>query len=1201
MQIFYIKKTIFFNIFFVFKFVVRMSYVNSWIDTRQTKAEQLILRRLFDLYVPPLMKLISSKLKTIVPISPISMIMLICNLLECLLEPEKIPKKSPETWYEMIFAFAAIWGIGSSLLKDTGTDYRDEFSRFFRREFQSISFPMEDGKNIFSYYVDIETSEFKPWTNLLPEFTLNMEVPLQMVLVDNEETIRLKYFIEKLVRAKRSVMLVGPAGCGKSVIMNDKLKQLSNEYSIAQVPLNYYTSSEMMQTNLEKHLERRGGRTYRPIGPKSMIYFLDDMNMPEVDTYYTIQAHTIVRQFMDYESWFDRTDFVLKDIQKCQFVGAFNPTAGSFTINPRLQRHFSTFAVSEPSDDTIRSIYFNILSQFLNDPLNELSTNVIEQCANIVDATIALHKRMLKMFLPTAQKFHYFFNMRDLTNICQGLLWATKESCSNATKLIRLWAHEASRVYCDKLITIEDTNQFEAQLKQTINESFVDLNSDAILRKPLIHFHFAESLNDAKYMPIKSWNSLSHNLINAMKNYNEFIGDMNLTLFEDAMSHITRISRIMNSDRGYGLLIGVGGFGKQSLTRLTAFINSLELYQTTVRKGFTLTDFRSELASLYIKTGLKNINCCYLMTDAQVADEKFLVLINDFLATGHISNLFTPEEIIEITSNMVNETKQAGLKDTPENCYNFFIEKVRRNLKMILCFSPVGSTLKMRTRKFPALLNATTIDWLFDWPKEALKSVSMRFLSNIEVLPPNLIEPISEFMTFVHGTVTDISKVFNQNEKRYNYTTPKTFLELLALYDKLINEKTVEYQHRIATLQTGLLKLAECARQVDGLKIQLKEQEVLLSVKNKDADDKFAAVSSENEKIQAERDIVAESEKKVAIIEKGVSDKAKICAADLKKAEPIMMRAIAALDTLDKKNLTELKAFSSPPEIVVEVCCAVSVLLTPKNKKVLPKNKSNWAECKKMMGTVDMFLQSLKNYDKKNIRPAVIQALLPYLKIPGFTGDSVKSKSMAAAGLCDWVINIYKFYEIYLEVGPKERALEAAEAELHGAQSALQELNDKLLVFQKELDVLQGHLNDALKMKEQCQAEADATAYKIDLAFRLVNGLASEKDRWMVLIDTYKAQITDLAGDALQVSCFLSYVGGFTSSYRFDLQHNFWTHKLKSIQPAIPSSDGNPLEMICDDAIIAQWNNEGLPKDNMSVENAAILLNSSRWPLMIGK
>lgn len=186
-----------------------MSYVNSWIDTRPLNSEQTILRRLFDQYVLALMLVVTNKMKTIIPISPIAMIMLICNLLECLLDPVNIPTKSADVWYEMIFAFATIWGIGSSLFKDTAADYREEFSRYFQKEFPSVTFPVESGKNIFSYYVDVQTSEFKPWTDLLPEFRLNIEVPLQMVLVDNEETIRLKYFIDTLIRARKGVMLVG--------------------------------------------------------------------------------------------------------------------------------------------------------------------------------------------------------------------------------------------------------------------------------------------------------------------------------------------------------------------------------------------------------------------------------------------------------------------------------------------------------------------------------------------------------------------------------------------------------------------------------------------------------------------------------------------------------------------------------------------------------------------------------------------------------------------------------------------------------------------------------------------------------------------------------------------------------------------------------------------------------------------------------
>lgn len=136
-----------------------------------------------------------------------------------------------------------------------------------------------------------------------------------------------------------------------------------------------------------------------------------------------------------------------------------------------------------------------------------------------------------------------------------------------------------------------------------------------------------------------------------------------------------------------------------------------------------------------MKTGVKNGTCCYLMTDSQVAEEQFLVIINDLLASGEIPDLFPPDDVENIVNAVRNEVKQAGILDSKENCWKFFIEKVRRTLKIVLCFSPVGSTLRVRSRKFPAIVNCTSIDWFHEWPQNALESVATRFLEGIEELP----------------------------------------------------------------------------------------------------------------------------------------------------------------------------------------------------------------------------------------------------------------------------------------------------------------------------------------------------------------------------------------------------------------------------------------------------------------------------------
>lgn len=157
--------------------------------------------------------------------------------------------------------------------------------------------------------------------------------------------------------------------------------------------------------------------------------------------------------------------------------------------------------------------------------------------------------------------------------------------------------------------------------------------------------------------------------------------------------------------------------------------------QIQLKKGYGVPDLKHELASLYLKSGMKNVGIMFLMTDAQVPNEYFLVPINDMLASGEIPDMFPDDEIENIIAGVRNEVKGAGILDTRENCWKFFIDRVRRQFKLVLCFSPVGSTLRVRSRKFPAIINNTQTNWFHEWPQDALVSVASRFLQEIEVLP----------------------------------------------------------------------------------------------------------------------------------------------------------------------------------------------------------------------------------------------------------------------------------------------------------------------------------------------------------------------------------------------------------------------------------------------------------------------------------
>lgn len=147
---------------------------------------------------------------------------------------------------------------------------------------------------------------------------------------------------------------------------------------------------------------------------------------------------------------------------------------------------------------------------------------------------------------------------------------------------------------------------------------------------------------------------------------------------------------------------------------------------------------------------------------------------------------------------------------------------------------------------------------------------------------------------------------------------------------------------------------------------------------NAAADKLIGIVSAESEKVKRERFTASEEEKRVRVIEEDVSIKTKLCEQDLRQAQPALVAAQAALNTLNKNNLTELKSFGSPPKAVMNVCAAVMVLLATNGK--IPRDRS-WKTAKLMMVRVDQFLSDLVNYNKDNIHPNIIETLQEYLKV----------------------------------------------------------------------------------------------------------------------------------------------------------------------------------------------------------------------------
>jgi dynein heavy chain len=192
---------------------------------------------------------------------------------------------------------------------------------------------------------------------------------------------------------------------------------------------------------------------------------------------------------------------------------------------------------------------------------------------------------------------------------------------------------------------------------------------------------------------------------------------------------------------------------------------------------------------MFLKAGVSGAQLLFLLTDGQITSDQFLVPINDLLSSGWVPELFPAEELDGILGKVRGEAKAAGYLDTPDQLFEFFLNKVQSNLHLGLCFSPVGDAFRFRARMFPGVINCTSLDWFHEWPREALLDVSSRFLADIELPEEGLAEKIGEHMAFVHLSIADANVDYLQAERRHNYTTPTSFLELINFYKDLLAKK----------------------------------------------------------------------------------------------------------------------------------------------------------------------------------------------------------------------------------------------------------------------------------------------------------------------------------------------------------------------------------------------------------------------------
>ncbi|XP_032391909.1 dynein heavy chain 3, axonemal isoform X2 [Etheostoma spectabile] len=1218
---------------------LRDSYMNTLPESLSAEHRELIVD-LFDWLVQPCLDFIDRECRFVVQTSPIHLASSLMKLYTCLMDEisacgadadgTQMSGQQITIWLQALFIFAVVWTVGGTIAGNS----RKKFDVFYRNLIMGMDnehprpksiklkknniFP-ERG-SVYDYYFHKDgQGQWNIWTDSITneENVIPVGANVSDLIIPTMETARQLFFLRTYLAHEIAMLFVGPTGTGKSVINKSFLIKLPKErYTPNCINFSARTSANQTQDIIMAKLDRRRKGVFGPPVGKKCIIYVDDLNMPAKEIYGAQPPIELLRQWIDHRHWYDKADTSRINIEDVLFMSAMGPPGGGKNdITGRFTRHLNVISIDSFDVETMTKIFSSITDWHFN---KGFDASFYRLGKIMVQATMAVYKDTMDSFLPTPSKSHYIFNLRDFARVIRGVLLAPHTHMQDEKKLIRLWIHEIYRVFYDRLIDNEDRETFFGIVKERTS-NFFKLNVEKLLShlspdgnvvdesiRSLLFGDYGKPDSDVKaYDEITDLCALQEVMEFYLNEYNNCSkAPMSLVMFKFAIEHVSRICRVLKQDNGHLLLVGIGGSGRQSTTKLGTYINDYVLFQIELTKNYSMSDWRDDLKRIMLKAGIEGKNLVFLFNDSQIKDEAMLEDINMLLNTGDVPNIFAADERADIIEKGQGIARLEGKKidATPLSMYNFFIDRVKANLHIVLAMSPIGDAFRNRLRMFPSLINCCTIDWFHAWPNDALEMVAHKFLEDVEMESNIRLEVVEMFKTF-QTSVKNMSERYFSRLRRHNYVTPTSYLELILTFKALLNAKRNEVDTARNRYIIGLQKLEFAASQVSVMQEELTALQPELIQTSAETDKMMVKIEAETVEVDAKKELVSADEKVANDAAAAAQAIKEECEGDLAEAMPALEAALSALDTLKPADITVVKSMQNPPGLVKLVMESICIM-----KGIKPERKPDpggsgkmiedyWGPSKKLLGDLK-FLESLKAYDRDNIPAPYIKKIRDkFIDNPEFQPSIIKNVSSACEGLCKWVRAMEVYERVAKVVAPKKERLKLAEDEL---AVQMEMLTVKRAELKKVVDRLQSLNDDLAAMiakKKDLEDNIELCSQKLIRAEKLIGGLGGEKDRWTEAARLLRVRYTNLTGDILLSSGTVSYLGAFTVDYRMECQE-LW-HILCQ-KRNIPSSEVLTLSNTLGNQVsIRAWQIAGLPVDSFSTDNGIIVFNSRRWPLMI--
>lgn len=1186
--------------------------VRSWLEALPEAFQPQVglFQKLFDLYLKPSLTFLRTYLSELVPTMNNSLAESMMRILDSYIEPYRlhgdqdqvIPDEKFLGSLEPLFVFSLVWSVGATCRDND----RSRFNAFVRNEMtaNATSPPFPATGLVYDYVYSVEKQEWQKWMDTVPEYKVPLGAPFAEIVVPTMDSVRNTYLLDLLMQNGHHVLMVGETGTGKTINISRYLASLQADILPICITFSAQTSANQTQDLLDSKMEKRRKGVFGPPAGKKFIVYVDDLNMPKRETYFAQPPLELVRQWFDQEGWYDRKALVFRSIVDIQVVASMGPPGGGRNpITARLVRHFNVIGYAELGDESKRTIFSAILSNFFK--MGGFSESIQQLEQSLVQASISVYNTICKELLPTPTKSHYTFNLRDLAKVFQGCLMCDSKRTCTLEGFVRLWIHECRRVFEDRMVCTEDHEWFSQLIQKTVEEKFGLTYSQVVTKEPVIYGDYMIPGADPRiYEEVDDIDKILPTVEDYLGDYNaESKSPMPLVMFMDAVEHVSRISRIIRQPLGNALLLGVGGSGRQSLTKLATFMAGYKCFQVEIVKGYGMTEWRDDVKKCLLKAGTEDCPVVFLFSDVQIVDETMLEDINGILNSGDVPNLYGPEDMDQIVNTCRIDCQKKQLPPTKSNIFAQYLTRVRRNTHLVVCMSPLGGTFRERLRMFPALVTCCTIDWFSEWPAEALDSVATAILTEGDLKLENLPSLVNVFKT-IHQSVEVKAKVFYDVLRRYYHVTPTSYLELLSTFKSVLVSKREDVNTMKFRLQNGVDKLSQTKDMVATMQQELVELQPVLAKTQVEVEEMMVQITKDRAEADVTKLEVQKEEESASIKANATKEIADSAQRDLDEALPALAAAVACLNKLKKADIDEVKALKTPPsgvKLTMEVVCILfgqKPTMKPDPEKPGKKITDYWETAKTaVLANANKFMENLMEFDKDNIPDSIITKVEPYIQDPNFTPVQIEKSSKACTAICMWARAMHTYHFVAKGVEPKKKALAEAQAELDETLIILKAAQENLQNVTDRLQDLETSYNAAVAKKEELANKVIQCQVQLSNAEKLIGGLGGEETRWKSTVAQLNLDFLNLTGDVLVSAGTISYLGAFTAEFRDDLV-NTWRNAL--IQLEIPHTEGCDITQTLNDPVkLRAWQIAGLPTDTVSTQNGIAMARSRRWPLLI--